>query len=189
MYTSITCGACKETDKERRCGDTDLRLCDSLSLTGRYLRQVLTITLYQRFTNAAIQFTSQTNQALPSRPIVLIEGILLFTDSALVDLMDVKIFVDTDDDIRFIRRLQRDVEERGRTLDGVISQYMTTVRPMHHQFVDPSKRKADIIVPHGLNTGALDLIVCKLRAFLFVNDPNHFSMIENPVDGRANKVK
>lgn len=99
-------------------------------------------------------------------PVIMLEGILLFSEPALVDLMDVKIFVDADDDIRLIRRLQRDTEERGRTLQGVIKQYMATVRPMHKQFVEPSKRNADIIVPEGLNSVALDLLVTKLQSSL-----------------------
>src|SRR5262245_47802962 len=83
------------------------------------------------------------------KPILIIEGILIFVDAALRGLMDIKIFVDTDDDLRFIRRLKRDVEERGRTVDSVIKQYLETVRPMHEQFVEPSKRYADVIIPEG----------------------------------------
>lgn len=106
----------------------------------------------------------QTGAHITATPVILIEGILIFTDPALVELIDVKIFVDTDDDVRLIRRLQRDTTERGRTLEGVIKQYMATVRPMHRQFVEPSKRNADIIVPEGLNSVALDLLVTKLQA-------------------------
>ncbi|KAJ1411763.1 uridine kinase family-domain-containing protein, partial [Ochromonadaceae sp. CCMP2298] len=98
--------------------------------------------------------------------VVLVEGILIFSHKELYDLMDIKIFVDTDDDIRLIRRIQRDVQERGRTLMGIINQYMGTVRPMHEQFVEPSKRNADIIVPVGLNSVALDLIISKLKSHL-----------------------
>lgn len=106
-----------------------------------------------------------TTKAIP-RPVVLVEGILIFSNKALYDLMDVKIFVDTDDDIRLIRRIQRDTLERGRSLMGIINQYMSTVRPMHLQFVEPSKRNADIIVPVGLNSVALDLVVSKLKSHL-----------------------
>jgi uridine kinase len=82
-------------------------------------------------------------------------------------LFDVKIFVDTDADIRFIRRLQRDIEERGRTTQSVIQQYLTTVRPMHLEFVEPSKRYADVIIPEGgLNTVAMDMVVARLQALL-----------------------
>ena len=107
-------------------------------------------------------------EALP-RNIILVEGILIFDNPELVDLMDIKVFVDTDDDIRLARRLQRDTVERGRTVDSVLNQYFKTVRPMHLQFVEPSKRKADIIVPVGLNSVALDLVVSKLKYTLSMN--------------------
>jgi uridine kinase len=106
------------------------------------------------------------HQALPSRRVILLEGILIFVDPALYEQIDVKIFVDTEDDIRLIRRIQRDTMERGRTLKSVITQYIKTVRPMHLQFVEPSKRNADIIVPVGLNSVALDLVVSKLKAVI-----------------------
>lgn len=99
-------------------------------------------------------------------PIVLIEGILIFEDIRLVELMDIKIFVDTDDDIRLVRRIQRDTVERGRSIQSIITQYMKTVRPMHSQFVEPSKKNADIIVPTGLNSVALDLVVSKLQSIV-----------------------
>ena len=83
------------------------------------------------------------------REIILVEGILLFVDARIRQRLDVKIFVDVPDDVRFIRRLQRDVEERGRTMDDVIRQYLSTVRPMHLEFVEPSKRHADVILPEG----------------------------------------
>ncbi|HEX8493693.1 MAG TPA: uridine kinase [Pyrinomonadaceae bacterium] len=98
------------------------------------------------------------------KPIVIIEGILIFADARLLEQMDIKIFVDTPDDIRFIRRLRRDVAERGRTVDSVIEQYLNTVRPMHMQFVEPSKRYADIIIPEGgHNLVSIDLISGKIR--------------------------
>jgi uridine kinase len=98
------------------------------------------------------------------KPIVIIEGILIFSDARLLEQMDIKIFVDTPDDIRFIRRLRRDVAERGRTVDSVIEQYLGTVRPMHMQFVEPSKRYADIIIPEGgHNLVSIDLISGKIR--------------------------
>lgn len=101
------------------------------------------------------------------KPILIIEGILVFVDAALRSLMDVKIFVDTDDDLRFIRRLQRDVKERGRSVESVIKQYLETVRPMHRQFVEPSKRYADVIIPEGgHNEVGIDLISGKIRAKL-----------------------
>src|SRR3954463_9172907 len=98
------------------------------------------------------------------KPIVIIEGILIFTDPRLLEQMDIKVFVDTPDDIRFIRRLRRDVAERGRTVDSVIEQYLATVRPMHMQFVEPSKRHADVIIPEGgHNLVSIDLLSGKIR--------------------------
>jgi len=101
------------------------------------------------------------------RPVVMVEGILIFGDPQLRRLLDVKIFVDTDSDIRFIRRLERDIAERGRTTDMVVRQYLSTVRPMHLEFVEPSKRYADVIVPEGgLNTVAMEMVVARLEALL-----------------------
>lgn len=102
-----------------------------------------------------------------ARPVIIVEGILVFVNSQMRGLMNLKIFVDTDPDIRFIRRLDRDVHERGRTLESVITQYTTTVRPMHLQFVEPSKRYADIIIPEGgFNDVGIDLITGKIKSFL-----------------------
>jgi uridine kinase len=101
------------------------------------------------------------------RPIILVEGILVFENPRLRSLMDLKIFVDTADDIRFIRRLVRDIQERGRTVESVIEQYLTTVRPMHLEFVEPSKRYADIIIPEGgYNEVGIDLIIEKIKSHL-----------------------
>jgi uridine kinase len=97
-------------------------------------------------------------------PVILIEGILVFADSRLRDLMDIKVFVDTDPDIRIIRRIVRDLKERGRTIDSVVEQYLNTVRPMHMEFVEPSKRYADIVIPEGGNNAvALDMLITKIR--------------------------
>jgi uridine kinase len=99
------------------------------------------------------------------RRALIVEGILVFTDAALRDLMDIKVFVDTDSDTRFIRRLQRDVAQRGRTMESVIDQYQHTVKPMHLEFVEPSKRYADVIIPlGGHNTVAVDLLLTMLRS-------------------------
>jgi uridine kinase len=101
------------------------------------------------------------------QPIILIEGILILAEPELRRLFDVRIFVDTDADIRFIRRLQRDISERGRTTQSVIRQYLDTVRPMHLEFVEPSKRYASVIIPEGgYNTVALDLIVARIESML-----------------------
>jgi uridine kinase len=108
--------------------------------------------------------TTQTFTVQP-RNVILVEGILIFTEAALRKMFDIKIFVDTDADLRFIRRLERDIHERGRTTDSVIKQYMHTVRPMHLEFVEPSKRYADIIIPEGgHNTAALDMVVARVEA-------------------------
>lgn len=110
--------------------------------------------------------TDQTRR-IDSCRVILIEGILIFADAALRRRMNVRIFVDTDADLRFIRRLRRDIEERGRTVESVVQQYLSTVRPMHLDFVEPSKRYADIIVPEGgFNLVALDMIVARVRAML-----------------------
>jgi uridine kinase len=99
------------------------------------------------------------------RRALIVEGILIFTDAALRELMDIKVFVDTDSDTRFIRRLQRDVAERARTMESVIDQYQSTVKPMHLEFVEPSKRYADVIIPlGGHNTVAVDLLLTMLRS-------------------------
>jgi uridine kinase len=110
--------------------------------------------------------TSETITVNP-QPIILVEGILIFAEPELLKLLDIKIFVDTDADIRFIRRLQRDIQERGRTAESVIRQYMETVRPMHLKFVEPSKRYADVIVPEGgYNWVAIDMIAGRIRNML-----------------------
>ncbi len=109
---------------------------------------------------------TETRRVEP-RPIILVEGILIFADRALREMFDVKIFVDTDSDIRFIRRLQRDIAERGRTMDSVVEQYKETVRPMHLEFVEPSKRYADLIIPEGgFNQIAIDMVVARINAML-----------------------
>jgi uridine kinase len=103
-------------------------------------------------------------EAIEPRRAIIVEGILIYTDAALRRLMDVKVFVDTDDDTRFIRRLQRDISERGRTVQSVIDQYLSTVKPMHLEFVEPSKRYADIIIPQGgHNAVAIDMLMTLIR--------------------------
>lgn len=110
--------------------------------------------------------SEETVEVRPTR-VVIVEGILIFADKALRDLMDVKIFVDTDADVRILRRILRDVKERGRSLDSVVTQYLTTVKPMHEQFVQPSRQYADIVVLEGgHNLVALDMIVGRVRAHL-----------------------
>ena len=101
------------------------------------------------------------------KPVIMVEGILIFTEVILRNLFDVKVFVDTDSDLRFIRRLERDIIERGRNTESVIKQYLATVRPMHQEFVEPTKRYADVIVPEGgLNTVAMEMVVARLESLL-----------------------
>ncbi|HJC42007.1 MAG TPA: uridine kinase [Candidatus Intestinimonas pullistercoris] len=106
----------------------------------------------------------QTLVVQPTK-VILVEGILIFAEPELRALMDIKIFVDTDADVRILRRIMRDVKKRGRSLDSVVQQYLTTVKPMHEQFVEPSKRYADIVVPEGgRNLVALDMIIQRIRS-------------------------
>ena len=116
-------------------------------------------------------FTTHTRKArtvtVEPRKVILVEGILIFAEKALRELMDIKVFVDTDADVRFIRRLQRDITERRRTMESVIRQYTETVRPMHLEFVEPSKRYADVIIPEGgFNLAAIDMLVAKVNAMI-----------------------
>ncbi|MTI67954.1 MAG: uridine kinase [Firmicutes bacterium] len=102
-----------------------------------------------------------------SKDIIILEGILILEDKRVRDLLDIKIFVDTDPDVRVIRRIVRDIRDRGRTLESVIEQYMTTVRPAHMQFVEPSKKYADLIIPEGgYNKVAIDLMVTKVKSII-----------------------
>lgn len=101
------------------------------------------------------------------KPVIIVEGILIFAEAKLREIFDVKLFVDTDPDLRFIRRLQRDIAERGRTMEKVIQQYLTTVRPMHLEFVEPSKRYADVIIPEGgLNEVAMEMVIARIESLL-----------------------
>lgn len=108
--------------------------------------------------------TAEFRVVQPQR-VVLVEGILIFAEARVRDLFDVRIFVETDDDVRFIRRLQRDIAERGRTIDSVINQWLQTVRPMHLEFVEPSKRYAHVIIPEGgLNEVAMEMVIARIQA-------------------------
>ncbi|MFC4738214.1 uridine kinase [Bacillus daqingensis] len=112
---------------------------------------------------------TRAERVIPVQPrdVIILEGIMILEDSRLRDLMDIKLFVDTDSDMRIIRRLLRDINERGRTIDSVIDQYTSVVRPMHLQFIEPTKRYADIIVPEGgHNHVAIDLMVTKIKTIL-----------------------
>ena len=140
--------------------DTELFLQHLDKLRGGELihSPVYDFTIHDRFDK-----TKPVNPA----PVILVEGILIFAETALTDRMDIKVFVDTDADVRILRRLARDVKERGRSIDSVIEQYLTTVKPMHERFVEPSKKMADIIVLEGgRNAVALDLIMNRIKTFL-----------------------
>jgi uridine kinase len=132
-------------------------------LEGLRRGEAVEVPIYDFTTHARTNLTRRVEAQL----VILVEGILVFAERALRELFDVKIFVDTDPDVRFIRRLQRDIEERGRTVASVIQQYQMTVRPMHLEFVEPSKRYADVIIPEGgLNTVAMDMVVARIRTLL-----------------------
>lgn len=116
---------------------------------------------------------TRTDEFIPiePQPVIIVEGILIFVDSRLREMFDVKLFVDTDADIRLIRRMQRDITERGRTVESVMQQYQSTVRPMHLEFVEPSKRYADVIIPEGgYNQVAMDMVIARIERLLA--DPN-----------------
>ena len=110
--------------------------------------------------------SNETIRVVP-RKVIIVEGILIFADEALRELMDIKIFVDTDADVRLCRRIKRDVNKRGRTLESVLTQYQTTVKPMHEKYVEPSKKYADLVVPEGgKNFVALDMIMDRIQRHL-----------------------
>lgn len=131
---------------------------------------------------------SDRTLAIAPAPVIIVEGILIFAQKCLRDLMDIKIFVDTDADVRILRRVMRDVKKRGRSLDSIAAQYLSTVKPMHEQFVEPSKRWADIIIPEGgKNQVALDLIVRRLEHHLAgaERQTNRPAAVANPRRRRA----
>ena len=140
--------------------DTDL-LIEHLNKLLRYEPIEKPVYDYKRHTR------SKEVIRLEPKEVIILEGILVLEDERLRNLMDIKVYVDTDADIRIIRRIVRDTRERGRTLESVIDQYINVVRPMHNQFVEPTKRYADIIIPEGgHNTVAIDLMVTKIKSIL-----------------------
>jgi len=137
--------------------------------------QLATLAAGQPIDKPVYDFVTHTRSdrtvVVPPARVVVIDGILLFSDPRVRDLCDVKVFVDADADIRLMRRLRRDINKRGRTLEEVLDQYLTTVQPMHLQFVEPSKRYADIIVPRGgHNAVAVEMIVAKIHRRLAAMD-------------------
>lgn len=140
--------------------DTDLMIAHIKALKEwqEVERPVYDFTIHNR--------VEETVKVKPAK-VIVVEGILIFENQELIDLFDIKVFVDTDADVRIIRRILRDVQERGRTLESVVAQYLTTVKLMHEQFVEPSKKKADIIVPEGgFNVVALDMLNQRIHALL-----------------------
>jgi uridine kinase len=132
-------------------------------LTALKAGQAVEIPVYDFTTHRRLSHTRRVDP----HPVILVEGLLIFAEARLRELFDVKIFVDTDNDIRFIRRLRRDIAERGRSMEAVVDQYLSTVRPMHLEFVEPSKRYADVIIPEGgFNTVALDMVVARIEGML-----------------------
>lgn len=141
------------------------------SLMIHHIRQLQN---WQPVEEPIYDFTTHSRQegtrTVQPQPVILVEGILLFVEPELRDLFDIRIFVDTPDDIRLIRRLQRDIAKRGRTAQSVIDQYLATVRPMHLEFVEPSKRHADVIIPEGgFNKVAIDMVAARIRTMLLGN--------------------
>jgi len=159
--------------EERQCLNFDHPDSLDTALLVEHLKQLkarknVDVPTYDFSTHCRVSSSSSSSSlvATTTKNIILVEGILIFCDEALLEQIDIRVFVDTDDDLRLIRRISRDMKERGRTFDSVIDQYMKTVRPMHDQYVRPSMRKSDIIVPEGLNNAALELVVSKLRSHL-----------------------
>lgn len=135
------------------------------------VKQLQDLMAYKAVETPVYDFTAHTrsDRTIHTEPadIIILEGILVLAEEELRDLMNIKVFVDTDDDIRFIRRLERDTQERGRSVESVINQYLATVKPMYNQFIEPTKRYADIIVPEGgENTVAIDMLTTKIRSVL-----------------------
>ena len=126
-------------------------------------------------------------------PIIIVEGILVLAQQELVDRMDMRFYVDTDDDVRLIRRIRRDMIERGRTLESVLTQYEDTVRPMHIEFVEPSKRHADVIIPHGgYNEVAINMVLAQVRSVLYehrIEDLMRENREETPDFGRGEESR
>ncbi len=143
--------------------------------TDLFLEQLKTLLNYEPIEKPSYDYKLHTRKkettTVQPKDVIIIEGILILEDKRLRDLMDIKVFVDTDPDVRIIRRLVRDIKQRGRTMESVIDQYLNVVRPMHLQFIEPTKRYADIIVPEGgKNKVAIDLLVTKIKTILQERD-------------------
>ncbi|WP_313234733.1 uridine kinase [Sporosarcina ureae] len=154
--------------EERLKTNYDHPLAFDTDLLIQHIRQLIN---RQSIEKPTYDYTLHTRSAekvtVDSQDVIILEGILVLEDERLRDLMDIKLFVDTDSDIRIIRRILRDIHDRGRTVDSVVEQYVTVVRPMHNQFIEPTKKYADIIIPEGgENAVAIDLMVTKIKTIL-----------------------
>ena len=135
---------------------------DSDMLVNHILRLKQGLSIEMPLYDFATHTRSDKIEIIEPRPVVIVEGILIFAEPRVLDLLDVRVFVDTPDDIRLMRRLRRDITERGRTFERTLEQYERTIRPMHYEFVEPSKRHADIIIPEGAQTGVTVEVLCGL---------------------------
>lgn len=156
------------TLEERRKGNYDQPEAYDLEL---FLEQLQQLKQGHSICSPVYDYTvsdrSEEVLVIEPKPVILVEGILLFCDPRILELLDIKLFVDTDADVRILRRIKRDVQKRGRSLDSVVEQYLTTVKPMHDLYVEPSKRRADLIVPEGgKNLVALEMVVRRIQAHL-----------------------
>lgn len=142
--------------------------------TDLFIEDLMKLIRYENIDQPVYDYAKHTrsDKVIHREPkdVIIVEGILILEDERLRNLMDIKVYVDTDDDIRIIRRIKRDMEERGRTLDSVIHQYLSVVKPMHQQFIEPTKKFADIIIPEGgQNQVAIDLMTTKIASILSDN--------------------
>lgn len=158
----------EKTMEERRAVNYDHPLAFDAELLYEHLKmlknnQKIEVPIYD------YKISTRSSEVIEQDPtdVIILEGILILADERIRDMLDIKVYVDTDDDIRIIRRIRRDMEQRARTLDSIINQYLTGVKPMYHQFIEPTKRYADVIVPEGgKNSVAIDLLVTKVRDIL-----------------------
>ncbi|NEZ68569.1 uridine kinase [Pediococcus pentosaceus] len=158
----------EKTMEERRAVNYDHPLAFDADLLYEHLKmlknnQKIEVPIYD------YKISTRSSEVIEQDPtdVIILEGILILADERIRDMLDIKVYVDTDDDIRIIRRIRRDMEQRARTLDSIINQYLTGVKPMYHQFIEPTKRYADVIIPEGgKNSVAIDLLVTKVRDIL-----------------------
>ncbi|PIC81158.1 uridine kinase [Sporosarcina sp. P18a] len=154
--------------EERLTTNYDHPLAFDTDLLIQHIHQLINRQAIEKPTYDYTLHTRSTEKVtVDSQDVIILEGILVLEDERLRDLMDIKLFVDTDSDIRIIRRILRDIHDRGRTVDSVVEQYVNVVRPMHNQFIEPTKKYADIIIPEGgENAVAIDLMVTKIKTIL-----------------------